>query len=187
MKRQTPVIVSIVPFCHHGVQRRRHQSRPPFALGDVQGFHIPHCTTCNQEYTPETCMRHLGRADEHLDRKATAGEGRWVPFGRCCGEGHSEVPRQGWVPWKGGDEVRGAAAGLHHGTEEEDRRSGHVAEAAHRSPHSRKGASEVAPNLSTPGLRTTRFNFPVDSLRKDLNFNSFAAQKICDLRDALLC
>ena len=159
MKRQTPVIVSIGPFCHHVIQRCRHQSRPPLAMGDMQGFRIPHCTASHREDTSETCMRLLGRAGEHLDRKATASEGRWVPFGRCCGEGHSEVPRQGLVPWKGGDEVRGAAAGLHQGTEEEDRRGGHVAEAAHRSPHSRKGASEIAPNLSTPGLGTTRFRF----------------------------
>ena len=29
--------------------------------------------------------------------------------------------------------------------------------------------------------------FTVDSLKKDLNFNNFSAQKICDLRDAFLC
>ena len=87
-----------------------------------------------------------------------------VKGGGCPSEGavvKAMARRQGkdWYPGKAEARSGWAAAGLHHGTEEEDRRGGHVVEAAHRSPHSRKGASEVAPNLSTSGLGTTRFRF----------------------------
>ena len=87
-----------------------------------------------------------------------------VKGGGCPSEGAvvkaiTRCQGKDWYPGKAETKSGGAAAGLHQGTEEEDRRGGHVAEAAHRSPHSRKGASEVAPNLSTPGLGTTRLRF----------------------------
>ena len=50
-----------------------------------------------------------------------------------------------------------------------------------------KDADALGKSLAANGLqRADMFRFALAPLREDLNFNSFAAQKICDLRDAFL-
>ena len=91
-------------------------------MANVQGLRVPHCAAGHRDDARETCVRPLGRANEHLDWQAIAGEGRWVPI-------------------------------------------------------------SLAAN-SVQGKDLLRFT--VESLKTDLNFNTFAAQKICDLRDEFL-